>query len=372
MPGLRMRPRTAVTRLVLTVALALGLAATPGLAPRLRAEETAMDVLRMAARYSDLLRDSVAILGRGPDPAALWSTLYDARRAVAEIDRLAANASIFQATPQDRDRLQAMAAEAHLYLALFETHGLEFERSRQEIARARGLSDHVESPGFRTPWVSLQSGEIGHGLVTAYHLLSLTEFEAALGSIWYRARPVPFEFHGLNTQELLLVSLSRLYPASPGSLDDRLLALGTRILRDGLDAGKSALTVPLPPGLYRLQGRPGAELDRSFIVPEVSNVDAVVVDRARFDMKVEPRPGPRGPRFFLNGVEVRDLTTMPYGVYRVKADEDLFPGAPQVVRFVLGEGLSDKTRTAWTVYVPAGGSYLFQIERAPFGQRLRR
>jgi len=339
--------------------------------PALLAEETADDVLKMAGRYAGLLRDSVAILGRDPDGATLWSSLYDARRTVAEIDRLAANAAIFQASPRDRETLQDMAAEAHLDLALFETHGLELERARQEIARARSLSDHVESAGFRVPWVALQSGEPGHGLVTTYHLLTLTEFESALGSIGYRARSVPFEFHGLSTQDLGLVSLTRAYQAAPGSIDDRLLALGTQLLREALDQGKTSFTVPLPAGLYRLRGRPGADIDRSFIVPEATDVDTVVIDRARFELKTDPKPGPKGPRFFLNGVEVTDLTTMPYGVYRLKVDESVYPNAPKIVHFVLGEGLADKTRTSWTVYVPAAGSFLLQIDRS-YGERLRR
>jgi hypothetical protein len=358
-------------RAVAWTALCAGLAAGPA-APPARAAESVEEVQRLATRYAEILRSSLPVLQRSPDAATIWAALYDARRAVAEVDRLAASASIFGAAVRDRLLLQDLSAEAHLRLALFETHGLEFDRARQEIVRARTISDHVESPDYRIEWAALASGEPGQAMVTRYHLLTLPEFEAALGSIWSRARPVPFEMSGYSTDELSVADLSRTPPATPGSLDDRLLSRGLTLLREALDQGKREFTVPLPPGVYRLQARAGSEIDRPFAVPEVDDVDPVVLERARFALRVEPRPGPRGPRFFLNGIEIQDLTSMAYGVYRVKVDPGFLKGTPEVVRFVMGEGIADKTRTSWTIYVPAGESAVFQVDRPPLGERIFR
>jgi hypothetical protein len=341
--------------------------ATPQRSAR-AAEENVTEVLEMAGRYAAILRDTVPILDRRPDPATIRAALAEARRAVAEIDRLSANAAIFQAPPSDRQRLQDLAATAHLNLALFETHGLEFERARQEIARARALSDVVESPTFRTEWVSLQSGVPGRALLTRHNRLTLAEFEAALGSIWFRARPVAFELRGFTTQDLGQVRLVAPSPPPPGSLDERLLMQGDALMRAALDRGRETFTVPLPPGLYRIEGRHGGDIERAFIVPEATDADTVYIDRARFALRLDPKPGPKGPRLFLNGIEVTDFEAIPYGVYRLKIEGDGYPNAPQIVRFMLGEGIPDKTRTSWTIYVPAGAGGTLSLDRGTGGR----
>jgi hypothetical protein len=358
-------------RALLAAALAAALSfAAPGRVAR-AAEDNVEDVLEMAREWAGMLRDSIPILNRRPGIHTIQAAVDDARRAVAEIDRLSANAAIFQAAPADRQKLQDIAAMAHLNLALFETHGLEFDRAKQEIARARALSDLVESRDFRTEWVSIQTGQPGSALLTRYNLLTLAEFEGALGSIWYRARPVPIEFRGVTTQDLSQV---RLVPASVppnDSLEERLLARGTTLLGQALGHGQMSFTVPLPPGLYRLLGRPGGDIDRSFMVPEATDVDTVLIDRARFGLRIDPKPGPRGPRFFLNGIEVTNLASIPYGVYRLKADPDDYPAAPQIVRFVLGDGIPDKTRSSWTIYVPAGSTAVLALDRGPGSPKRR-
>lgn len=347
--------------------LLLGLAA--GGARAAAPEETVAGALELGGRFAALLRGSVAILDRRPDPATIQAALGDARRAVAEIDRLSANAAIFQAAPQDRQKLQDLAAAAHLNLALFETHGLEFDRAREEIARAKSLSDLVQSDSFRTEWAAIPAGEPGKALQTRYNLLTLPEFEAALGSIWSRARPVPFEFRGITAEELAQMRLTPATTPPPGSLDERLLLRGTTELRAATGKARPEFTVPLPPGVYRLQGRPTGDIDRTFVVPEATDVDTVLVDRARFVLRLDPKSGPRPPRFFLNGFEVTDLAKMPYGVYRLKADGGDYPTAPQIVRFVLGEGIPDKTRTSWTIYVPAGTPATLTFDRSSAPRR---
>jgi hypothetical protein len=352
---------------------AAGAAATAPLAPlpaATPASEPSTSVLHAASRYAGLLRGTLPILQRRPDVATLRAALDVARRAVAEIDRLSANSMLYGTPPADREALMEMAARAHLHLALFETHDLEFDRARQEIASAKALSGIVGRRGFRTEWVALQEGAPGSGLVTRYQLLSLAEFEGALESIWARARDVPFEIAGYGADTLQSADLSRTPAAAPGSLEDLLAARGAGVMRDALRQGRHAFTAPLPPGLYRLRAGPGGDLDRAFIVPEVSEVDPIVIDRARFTLLADPRPGPHGPRFFLNGLEVTDLTTMPYGVYRVKVDAAYFPSAPWVVRFVLGEGISDKSHRTWTVFVPGDTPARFFLSRAPLGDRL--
>jgi hypothetical protein len=347
----------------LAAGLALGTAALLATSWLRAAEESVEEVLAMAARYADLVRDTVPLLDRRPDPPTLAAAVEEARRALAEIDRLSANAAIFQAAPSDRQKLQDLAAAAHLNLALFETHGLEFERARQEIARARALSDIVDGPSFRTEWVALQTGQPGRALLTRHNLLTLTEFEAALGSIWYRARAVGFEFRGFNTQELAQARLSAPTPPPAGSLDERLLLRGEALLRSAAEKNQAAFSVPLPPGVYRVQGRTGGGIDRTFVVPEATDADPVLIDRASFALRLDPKPGPKTPRFFLNGIEVTDFDRLPYGVYRLKVDPSEYPAAPQIVRFVIGDGIPDKTRTSWTMYVPAGTTAVLALDR---------
>ncbi|HZN03724.1 MAG TPA: hypothetical protein VFD06_09085 [Candidatus Polarisedimenticolia bacterium] len=363
-PGRSLVPRR---RALVAAALLLGVLAD---GPQAAApQETVAGALELGGRWAALLRGSVAILDRRPDPATIQAALTDARRAVAEIDRLSANAAIFQAAPQDRQKLQDLAAAAHLNLALFETHGLEFERAREEIGRAKSLSDLVQNESFRTEWAAIPAGEPGKALQTRYNLLTLGEFEAALGSIWSRARPVPFEFRGITAEELAQMRLSPATTPPPGSLDERLVLGATMALRAAVEKARPSFTLPLPPGVYRLQGRPSGDIDRTFVVPEATDVDTVLIDRARFTLRLDPKSGPRPPRFFLNGFEVTDLMKMPYGVYRLKADPNDYPTAPQIVRFVLGEGIPDKTRTSWTIYVPAGTPATLAFDRGPATRR---
>jgi hypothetical protein len=335
------------------------------------AEESAASTLEMAQRYADLIRDTIPILDRAPDPPTLAAALNDTRLAVVEIDRLSANAAIFQSAPRERRLLQDVQAGAHLRLALFEAHGLEPERAREELARARSLSDIVESPDFRTEWLALQTGHPGSALLTRFNLLTVADFEAALGSLAYRARPVPFEIRGFTTQDLSLMTLVATTPPPADSLEERLLARGSAALREALDRGQTTFTIPLPPGLYRLQGRPGGDLDRTFVVPEATEVDTVIIDRARFALRLESKPGPKAPALFLNGIRMANLGSLPYGIYRLKADPGEYPDAPQIIRFVLGEGIPDKTRTSWTLYVPGGTSAVLSLDRGGPGTRRR-
>lgn len=318
--------------------------------------EEVLSSLHIASRWADLLRESIAVLEPSPGAATVWAALYDGRRITAEIDRISATAVILEASERDRQVLRDMAAEAHLILALLETHGLEFDQARREIAQARRLSDHVSHPEFRTPWVALQNGEPGQALITHYKLLTLAEFESALQAVWHRVRKVPFEFNGFDTETLLQVYLRRDDAPDTTSLEGRLLDQAMDEAREKLEKGISRMDLALPPGLYRIRVGSDEKLSRRFIVPEVTAVDRVVIDRARFDLKLDPKPGPDGPWLFLNGIEATDLSSMPYGVYRVKADRDRLPHAPRVVEFILGEGIPDKTRTTWIVYVPAGGT----------------
>ena len=332
---------------------------------------SAARMLRLAGHYESAVREMLPLLERGPDAATLWTTLYDARRSVVEIDRILANAAIFSASNRDRVLLRERAARSHLRLALFETHGLEFARARAELERARSLSAALRAPDFRIEWVAIQDGSEDRGLTTHYHLLSLPEFELALASIWSRARQVPFQFEGYGDAELLTTALARTPEPTPGGLDARLVATADDILREEIDAGHRAFELPLPPGVYRLRSGDG-RLDRTFIVPEASAIDLVLIDRARFVLQIDPKPGEYGPRFFLNGIEVTDFDSMPYGVYRVKVDESYFEGAPETVRFIMGQGIPDKSRIAWTVFIPAGGAAHLHFERAPLTKRLFR
>ncbi len=327
-------------------------------------------LLRSAGRYNDILRDALPLLVSPGDAATLRAALADGRRAVAEIDRLSANAAIFQIADHDRQALQDLAAEAHLHLALFETHGLEFDRARQEIARALALSDRLQDPDLRTEWLALQEGGPGQGLMTRYQLLTIPEFEAALQGLWSRARVVPFEVIGFETAALQSIDLARVPAADPGSFEDLLVSRGAAALRDALQRGKRQAEIPLPAGLYHLRGGAHVDLDRTFLVPELSEVDPVVIDRARFSLTLLPKPGAYGPRFFLNGIEAADLSTMAYGVYRVKVDPGTYPAAPEVLRFAAGEGPPEKSQEIWTIYVPAGSSFTLPLDKASLTQRM--
>ena len=350
--------RIGAVLLLVTALQAAPRAASPSAAP---AGDEVKSSLHIAARWSDVLRESIAVLEHAPDGKTVWAALYEGRRIAAEIDRISSTAVILEASERDRQLLRDMAAEAHLNLALLETHGLEFEQARREISQARMLSDHISHPDFRTPWVALQSGEPGQALVTHYKLLTLAEFESALQAVWHRVRRVPIEFNGLDTETLLQVSLKREDLPETGSLEDRLLEQAVIEAQEKLEKGISRMDLALPPGLYRIRVGPDEKLSRRFIVPEATTVDRVVIDRARFELKLNPRPGPDGPWLFLNGIEATDMTSMPYGVYRVKGDRDRLSNTPEIVEFILGEGIPDKTRTAWTIYVPAGGTSRLQM-----------
>ncbi len=360
-----LRPRTVRIGVLVLLTALLPSAPTSALSalPAAGSSDEVKSSLHIASRWADLLRESIAVLEHSPDAATVWAALYDGRRIAAEIDRISATAVILEASERDRQVLRDMAAEAHLNLALLETHGLEFKRARREISQSRMLSDHVAHPEFRTPWVAIQTGRPGQALITHYKLLTLAEFESALKAVWHRVRKVPIEFNGLDTKTLLQVNLKRDDAPDPGSLEGRLLEQAAIEARQKLDKGIARMELALPPGLYHIRVGSDEKLGRRFIVPEVTVVDRVVIDRARFELKLSPKPGPKGPRLFLNGIEATDLSSMPYGVYRVKADRDEFPGAPRVVEFVLGEGIPDKTRTAWTIYVPAGGTSRLRMGR---------
>lgn len=327
-------------------------------------------LVRSAGRYNDILRDALPVLSNPADTATLRAVLADGRRAAAEIDRLSANAAIFQLADRDRQALQNLAAEAHLHLALFETHGLEFDRARQELARARALSDRLQDPDLRTEWLALQEGGPGQGLRTRYQLLTISEFEAALQGLWSRARVVPFEAVGFEAAALQSIDLTRVPAADPGTFDDLLVSRGAAALREALQQGKRQIEIPLPAGAYRLRGGANVDLDRMFLVPELSDVDPIVIDRDRFSLALLPKPGANGPRFFLNGIEATDLSTMAYGVYRVKADPGTYPAAPEALRFAVGEGSPEKSREIWTIYVPAGSLFTLPLDKASLSQRL--
>lgn len=370
------RPR-AVRQLTLAVALTLAaLGGRPGWGANdptgNPGAETAASAMNLAEQLGMTLRDYLPMLQGAPDSETIRAILFDARRTVVEIDRLTANASVYGISTRDKVRIEDVAAVAHLRLALFETHGLGFDVARSEIERARSLSAALKLPDFRIEWMSVQDGAPGDALVTRFRLLTLVEFEAALASIWFRAREVPFEFGGYGQAELLDADLVRIPPPPDRSLDARLLARGRLLLRRALDSGHFGFTVPLPPGLYRLEGNAMTHLSRTFVIPEVSDIDPVVIDEERFSLKVDPKPGPRGPHFFLNGIEVTDLTTMPYGVYRVESEEGYFKGAPDMIRFIPGDGIPDKTRTSWTIFVPTDGSTDLRFERLPLRERLFR
>ncbi len=117
---------------------------------------SAVRMLRLAEHYESAVREMLPLLERQADAATLWTALYDARRSVVELDRILANAAIFSASNRDREQLRERAARSHLRLALFETHGLEFERARDEIERARSLSDALRAPEFRIEWVAIR------------------------------------------------------------------------------------------------------------------------------------------------------------------------------------------------------------------------
>jgi len=375
----RLRPGAALSTLLTVLLLAAtgALASQPvradgaGQRPAEGGAPSATRMLRLAERYESAVREMLPLLQRQANSATLWTALYDARRSVVELDRILANAAIFSASNRDRAQLRERAARSHLRLALFETHGLEFERARDEIERARAMSDALRAPDFRIEWVAIQDGSPGRGLTSRYHTLTLTEFETALASIWSRARQVPLRFEGYSDAELLVSALARSPAPASGGLDARLLATAADIMREKIEAGRRAFELPLPPGVYRLRSADG-RLDRSFIVPEASAVDQVVIDRARFVLQIDPKPGEHGPRFFLNGIEVTDFDSMPYGVYRVKVDENYFEGAPETVRFVMDQGIPDKSRIAWTLFIPAGGAAHLQFDRASLTRRLFR
>lgn len=332
---------------------------------------SATRMLRLADHYESAVRQMLPLLEDESNAATLWTALYDARRSVVELDRILANAAIFSVSNRDRARLRERAARSHLRLALFETYGLEFDRARDEIERARSMSAALRANDFRIEWVAIQDGSPGRGLTTRYHLLSLREFESALASIWTRARRVPLHFVGYGDAELLSSVLARSPEPVAGGLDARLLATAADIMREEIEAGHRAFELPLPPGVYRLWSGDG-RLDRSFIVPEASAVDPVVVDHERFVLQIDPTPGEHGPRFFLNGIEVTDFDSMPYGVYRIKVDDSYFEGAPETVRFIMGQGIPDKSRIAWTLFIPAGGAAHLHFNRAPLTKRLFR
>jgi len=78
----------------------------------------------------------------------------------------------------------------------------------------------------------------------------------------------------------------------------------------------------------------------------------------------------RGPRFFLNGVEVTNLGSMAYGYYRVRADQAFIKEVPERIRFIPGLGVDNRSRSTWTIFVPEGKIGMLRFGAAPLGGRL--
>ena len=332
------------------------------------ADESSQAAVRLAGRYAAQVRSFLPLLGSPADPLLLSAALGDARRAVAEIDRVVAGAPVAGPPQSDALALRQTAAAAHLQVALFETRAFDFDGARGEVDRAREILGSGAVDGFRAEWSILQEGAPGRALVTRFQYLPFDEFEAALRASWSRARPVAFDFSDLGARDLADLELETA-PGSPVPAPDRPpVERGGTILRQAIASGQRTFSVPLPPGTYRLHGR-GPVLDRTFVVPDAADVDPVVLGAARFALKVEPVDRSRGPRFFLNGVEVTGLGSMPYGYYRVRVDEAFIKGAPDRIRFIPGLGVDNRSRSTWTVFVPEGKIGVLRFGAAPLGGR---
>ena len=347
--------------------LAVSLAAT---AVASGADEAFEAAIRLAGQYAAQVRSFLPLLEGPLDPKLLSAALGDVRRAVAEIDRVVAGAPALGPARADALALRQTAAAAHLQLSLYETRVFDFEGARGEVDRAREILGADAAEGFRAEWSVLQEGAPGRALLSRTRYLTLEEFEAALRALWSRARPVAFDFTSVPARDLGDLTLE-LSAGSPMQTPDRPpVEGGARLLRQAIASGQRTFSVPLPPGTYRLRGRPGSGLDRIFVVPETSDVDPVVLGPARFALTIEPVDRARGPRFFLNGVEVTNLGSMAYGYYRVRADQAFIKEVPERIRFIPGLGVDNRSRSTWTIFVPEGKIGVLRFGAAPLGGRL--
>ncbi len=369
---MRLRPGRAGicwARRVLLVLLCL--AASPaGTEVASGADESFEIAIRIAGQYAAQVRSFLPLLGGPADPKLLAAALGDARRAVAEIDRVVAGVPALGPSRSDALILRQTAAAAHMQVALFETRAFDFDGARGEADRAREILGSDAADGFRAEWSILQEGAPGRALISRTQYLTLAEFEAALRALWSRARPVAFDFSSVAARDLADLDLEAV-AGSPLQTPDRPpVERGANLLRQTIAAGQRTFSVPLPPGTYRLRGRPGSGLDRVFVVPEASEVDPVVLAPTRFALHVEPVDRARGPRFFLNGVEVANLESMAYGYYRVRADRSFIREVPDRIRFIPGLGVDNRSRNTWTIFVPEGKIGVLRFGAAPLGGRL--
>jgi hypothetical protein len=351
-------PRSLCAALALAVCGA-ALAASPG-----------EDSGELASQYAAQVSAFLPVLD-SPDQARLLSAaLFDVRRSVAEIDQVVASAPPADPGAFDPDGVRASAATAHLHLAAFETRAGDFEGARHDVERARQLLGS-RADTFRVPWTARQDGGPGRASVTEWELRTLPEFERVLSAAWSEARPVAFDLNTLDPEDVPTLVLSESAGSTSHDSDLPLIEHGAELFRDAVASGKRSFTIPLPPGFYRVGGRAGAGLDRPFLVPEASEPDPVVVGGERFVLHLAITGRMRNPRFFLNGVEMSDLNSLPYGYYRVDADRDIVKDAPTLIRFIPGLGIDNKSRTVWTVFVPAGEMTVLRFGTPAAGARVR-
>jgi len=351
-------------RPALAAGLALAAFTAMGAAPH------AEDVGGLASQYAAQVAALLPLLDAPAEPELLSAALVDVRRAVAEIDQVVASTMPDGPGILDAGGVRGSAATAHLHLAAFETRTRDFEGARRDIERARHLLG-ARADTFRVPWAARQDTEPGKAPITHYEMRTLAEFEALLRLFWSEARPIAFDLSAVDAKELASVVLSEA-PGSPTRESDRpLVERGAALLRESVSSGKRSFSIPLPPGIYRFGAGPGSGIDGSFLVSEASEPDPVVVGAQRFALRLTIAGRTHTPRFFMNGVEVRDLSSMPYGYYRVDADREFIKDAPALIRFVPGPGLNNKSRSVWTLYVPAGEMTELRFGAAPLGSRLR-
>src|SRR5207245_3173905 len=138
----------------------------------------------------------------------------------------------------------------------------------------------------------------GRAVMSRTQYLTLEEFESGRRALWSRARPVPFDFRSVAARDLGDLDLESAAGSPLQTAGRPPVERGATLLRQTIAAGQRTFSVPLPPGTYRLRGRPGSGLDRTFVVPEASEVDPVVLAPARFAFHVWPVGPAAGPRFF--------------------------------------------------------------------------
>jgi len=323
----------------------------------------------LASQYAAQVEALLPLLDTPVEPLLLQTALADVRRAVAEIDQIVASDTDPGPGGVEAGGVRGVAATAHLHLAAFEIMNRDFEAARRNVERARQLLG-TGADVTRLPWATRQDMGPHRAPVTYYERRTATEVESFLRATWTEARPVPFDLEAVAADDLPTLVLSE----SPGSAgrdsDLPLVKVGTAIFRDLVTSGKRSFAVPLPAGLYRVGGRADSGLDRLFLVTEASEIDPVVVGGQRFVLRLTVAGRADTPRFFLNGMEIRDTSAMPYGYYRVDTDREHLNNAPNLIRFVPGPGINEKSRTVWTVYVPAGGLTELRFGDAALGNPL--